>query len=97
MRQCPLCQAAYPPEATQVIKEWEGSQLVHMTCGGCGVAVLFLIVSTPLGMSSIGMLTDLVVADIQRLFHAPPISEEDLFAFHESIQSENAFRSLVKG
>lgn len=95
VRQCPLCQRAYRFKQMTIIESWDTNQFVHVRCDGCQVAMLLLLVSTPLGMSSIGMLTDLSADDVKHFRTAEPISEEDLFSFHESIQKRNIFDQLV--
>jgi len=97
MKTCPLCKAEYTKEALEIVEERTGTHLVHLTCSECQNAMLALIVVSKLGMSSVGMLTDLNATDAQRLHHKQAITEEQILDFHEYLnQYSKEFIHLLK-
>lgn len=97
MKTCPLCKAEYTKEALEVVDEGTGTHLVHLTCAHCQNAMLALIVVSKLGMSSVGMLTDLNAPDARRLYHKQAITEDQILDFHEYInQHSKEFIHLLK-
>lgn len=95
--QCPLCTQEYGNDGIRVLEECNGSQLLHMTCPKCSNAMLAMVVHTRMGLSSIGMLTDLSLPDAKRLHGKGPVSEDDILSFHLSMarrEKEKEFLSL---
>ena len=81
--QCPICQAKYEPFQAKVLEEGDGAHLVHVECTKCHGAVVAVIMSNQLGLSSVGMITDLTSQDVLRLKGGKPVSEDtvlDCFA-----------------
>ncbi len=95
MQECPLCGHGYEEDKVNLLEERADSHLVHITCGRCQNAILAMIVLSPIGISSVGMVTDLTARDVVRLRSKLPISEDDLLGFHELLhrpyQLENLF------
>ena len=88
MAQCPLCKKSYSGKETQIIDEKNGAHLVHITCPHCHQAVLALVVISQVGMSTVGMVTDLNREDVARLCKSDIISEDELLNFHTLLQRE---------
>lgn len=86
LKQCPLCTTEYGKDDLQVLDEEDGAQLVHVTCHTCKNAILAYIVESGLGLSSVGMLTDLTVLDVMRMQDKSPLSDDDM------ITMSHAFR-----
>jgi hypothetical protein len=82
MNNCPLCKRQHTPDAASVLVEKNGTHLVHITCPFCHNAVLAVIVVTPFGLSSVGMVTDLQASDVLRLRNSGSVSEDELLNFH---------------
>ena len=88
MNQCPLCKQQHTPEAANILLEKNGTHLVHITCPHCQNAVLAVIVVTPMGLSSVGMVTDLQAVDVLRLRHNDAISEDELLDFYTLLKNK---------
>lgn len=82
MNQCPLCKQQHTADAASILIEKNGTHLVHITCPFCHNAILAVIVISSIGLSSIGMITDLQAADVMRLCDSEAISETELLNFH---------------
>ncbi len=88
MAECPLCKQAYSEQKAKVIEEKNSAHLVHITCPHCLHSILALIIVSKVGMSSVGMVTDLNVNDVRRLKRLGPITEDELLNFYSLLQKE---------
>lgn len=59
-----------------------------MTCPHCSQAMLAVVMYTRLGMSSIGILTDLTAPDVGKFQNKEPISENDILTFHNILETK---------
>ncbi|MBI5221975.1 MAG: hypothetical protein HY980_00545 [Candidatus Magasanikbacteria bacterium] len=89
MNQCPVCKGAYQADRKNILEERGEAHLVHITCPHCHNAIMAVIVANPLGLSSVGMLTDLTASDVSRVYHLDSISEDELFAGHLLLKERN--------
>lgn len=97
MKNCPMCKNEYTREALELVEEGIGTHLVHLTCAICHNALLALIVVSRLGMSSVGMLTDLDAPDAKRLYRKTALGEESILDFHDYLKKHSKeFIHLLK-
>ncbi len=89
MKTCPLCKNEYTREAVELVEEGTGTNLVHLTCLFCHNAMLALIVVSKMGMSSVGMLTDLNAPDAKRLYRKNALGEESVLDFHDYLKKHS--------
>ena len=82
MNQCPVCKGAYRADQKNILEERNSAHLVHITCPHCLNSIVAVIVTTPIGLSSVGMLTDLTAEDVSRLSHRSSLSADEFFACH---------------
>jgi len=96
MRECPLCKQSYGTDRMQILEERHGAHLVHMTCTNCASAILALVLITPIGVSSVGMMTDLVYDDAKRFQSRRPFTEEDMLDFYTALHASEEERRLER-
>src|SRR5436190_22774009 len=77
---CPLCEQSYNPQQAKVLGEKEDSHLLHIQCGNCSNAIIALVLISSVGVSSVGMVTDLSYDEVNVFRNAPPISADDVIA-----------------
>jgi len=82
VRECPLCKTDYDLGDMVVLQEGENTHLVHATCPHCQNAILSLVMISPLGLSSVGVMTDLSPDDTLRLKDKKNISDDEVLDFH---------------
>lgn len=82
---CPVCHHQYNPIEAKVINETETAHLLYIKCRQCHAAILALVMANQMGVSSIGVITDLDSYEVTRFEQA--ISGDDVLDIHESIQS----------
>ncbi|MCF6276881.1 MAG: hypothetical protein L3J07_03500 [Candidatus Magasanikbacteria bacterium] len=97
MKHCPLCKQDYIVEKAKIVQKQNEAHLIHITCDNCENAVLVLLVISQLGVSSIGIITDLVLKDMQKFLLKNVITEDDLLNFHELLENKQSLfiKSLI--
>lgn len=88
LKTCPLCTCEYSQSDVQVLEEEEGLQLIHVTCASCQNAILAYIVESTVGLSSVGMLTDLTVTDVTRLRDTDPVGDNEVLALSQALRHD---------
>jgi hypothetical protein len=82
LRECPVCRAAYGKGRIDRLYIHKNVQLVHLTCPKCQNMLVAVLATSRMGVSSVGMLTDLNAADMLRTREEYPVSEDDVLDFH---------------
>jgi len=85
---CPLCGSSYTPLQTKVLGEKDDSHLLHIQCGNCSNAIIALIMMSSVGVSSVGLVTDLAHDEVDRFKSEPHISTNDVIDVHHLLQDE---------
>ncbi len=88
---CPLCESSYNPQQARVLGEKEDSHLLHIQCGNCANAIIALVLISSAGVSSVGLVTDLVFDEVNRFKQAAMVSTDDVIETHHLLQNEGAF------
>ena len=93
---CPLCSEQYQPFQASIVEEKEEAQLVHIKCRRCQSSIVALIVNGQLGLTSIGLITDLTSDDVKLFKDARALEEEDVFIAFEQFEraGEELYLSL---
>ena len=93
---CPLCESSYNPRQARVLGEKEDSHLLHIQCGNCSNAIIALVLISAVGVSSVGLVTDLDHEEVNRFKGAPAVSTDDVIEVHDILQNEEElFRRLA--
>ena len=87
MRECPVCSEEYEDDAVNVIEDTITSSMIHVTCESCQNAILALVLATPVGMSTIGILTDQSADDYERTEELGPVSEDTVLDLYRCLSS----------
>ncbi|NCS72026.1 MAG: hypothetical protein GW775_02015 [Candidatus Magasanikbacteria bacterium] len=96
VKACPVCKHSYHIDDAIIVDEYDGTELVHLTCSSCQSAMKVLLSSSHVGMSVLGMLTDLGADDIDYMRSSAMVTEDDVLSFHETLQKDAArFRSCL--
>jgi hypothetical protein len=85
---CPLCGSSYTPLETKVLGEKDDSHLLHIQCGNCSNAIIALIMMSSVGVSSVGLVTDLAHDEVDRFKAERKISTDDVIDTHYLLQDE---------
>ena len=84
---CPICETQTKAADARFLHEQENTHLLHLTCNKCGNAVLALVLLNSVGVSSIGLMTDLSVEDVWKLYRQQAVSADDVLDAHVRFSS----------
>jgi hypothetical protein len=87
---CPLCSDQFQPFQASIVEEKEEAQLVHIQCRKCQSSIVALIVNGQLGMTSVGLITDLTSADVERFKDAHPVTEQFVLDAYQQLRGKGA-------
>ncbi|MBI4281813.1 hypothetical protein HY625_03260 [Candidatus Uhrbacteria bacterium] len=93
---CPLCKKKYDPLEARIVVAEDGSELVHVECQRCRGAILAAVTNADVGMSVVGVVTDLSPDDLFRLRAREPVTSDDVLALHAAFSADHG-RSLLLG
>jgi hypothetical protein len=88
---CPLCESSYNPQQARVLGETEESHLLHIECGSCSNSLIALVLISSVGVSSVGLLTDLAYEEVHRFAALPSITTDNVIDIHEVLNDEASF------
>jgi hypothetical protein len=95
LRLCPLCQHEYGREAVRILAVESDNQLVHITCSQCRTAMLAIVMVSAVGLSSVGMITDLNAHDAEQAQQRTAFHSDEVLDFQELMESPQAFERLL--
>ncbi len=83
---CPVCGRDYKSDGKLVINK-NDARFVHFTCAHCQSHFMAMVMMMPKGMSTVGMVTDLSLKDVQKLYKLSPITVDETIEAHKFINS----------
>ena len=92
---CPLCDSHYNLMEARVLEEKEGASLIYIKCRKCQSSILALILNNPLGISSVGLVTDLNPEEVMKYRLASEVNENDILDIHQFLQKTDNLLELV--
>ena len=84
---CPLCNTHYNPNEAKVLEQREGAHLIHVQCGSCYSSIVAVIITGGIGVSSVGLITDLTGEDVIKFKDSEPVCEDDVIEAYEVLQN----------
>ena|SRR3990167_5500774 len=87
---CPLCSTHYNPSEAKVLEEKGGAHLIHVSCRKCSSSIVAVIMTGGIGVSSVGLITDLTGEDVLHFKDAKPVSSDDVIEAYELTRQRNA-------
>lgn len=74
-----------------MLGEENESHLLHIQCRKCLNALLALVFISPMGMSSIGLITDLSFDDALKFKEDGAVTADDVLSAYELLQDDETF------
>ena len=94
---CPLCGMKYNPAEAQVVAEKESAFLLYTSCKRCGSSVVATLIASPMGVSSVGLITDLTYKDVLKFMDANAVTTNDILGVYKWLNEfEGDIRSELK-
>lgn len=87
--ECPLCRATYEQTGVRLLREFGGTRLFHCSCQSCGRSMLALMLESSGWLSTVGLVTDLEIADALRLEQAEAITSDECIRLHRMIDQDS--------
>ncbi|MDX9893091.1 MAG: hypothetical protein RB292_01595 [Patescibacteria group bacterium] len=92
---CPVCGLPFDPLEARVIEERQTGHLLHIKCANCHSAILAVIVANSLGLTSVGLATDLSGEEVHLFKDAKPISSDDVLEVHQFLNREKVIIDYI--
>ena len=83
---CPVCSTKYHSAEITLLEEKDDRHLVYIRCKKCHTSVLALILANSLGISSMGLITDLTSDDAMKFRNQPGVSANDIIDIHQMLK-----------
>lgn len=93
---CPACNKEYRPAKMLLLDQQEKRSTLHLTCEGCGVSTLVYVSMSPVGVVSMGVLTDLEQSEAKRLFMGEAISSDEVLTVHRFLKEHRGVDELIR-
>ncbi|MBI2483367.1 hypothetical protein HYV74_04315 [Candidatus Uhrbacteria bacterium] len=71
-----------------MIEDRGDQHLMHIRCKKCAHSILALVLTSGMGVSSMGLLTDLAFEDVLKFRDAAPLTLDDVIGFHEHLEAQ---------
>lgn len=84
---CPVCSRDYKPKAGKLFINESEARFVHFTCHHCQSHFMAMVMMIPKGMSTVGMVTDLNLKDVQKLYKMLPITIDEAIEGHKTLNN----------
>lgn len=94
INKCPLCGKVYNLEHAYLFAEESAAQFVHITCNHCQSYFVAMILMLGQGLSSVGMITDLSLEDVKRLYKTSAITLDEALSGYQLMKTTH-FNSLI--
>lgn len=88
---CPLCHANFNPFKIKVLEERGDSHLLHTECQCCHSSVVILVLASELGVSSVGLVTDLMSDEIIKFKDSHEVNSDDVIELHRLLNKDVIF------
>ncbi len=85
---CPLCKARAPKVSVRFLEGNEGIHFAHLHCKLCKVGTMVLHYVGPLGVNSVGILTDLGFEEARKVFQKPPVAIDEVIECYRILEEE---------
>ncbi len=82
---CPICSTHYNPLAAQVLEERDDAHLIHVECRKCGSSIIALVLTGGIGISSVGLVTDLSGEEVLKFRNRESVRIDDVLAMHKEL------------
>lgn len=91
---CPLCHTHFNPLEAKILDEKGDSHLLHMECRGCHSSIVVLVLASELGVSSVGLVTDLKSDEVIKFKNLMEISCDDVLSVYKELNQKENFLAV---
>lgn len=84
---CPVCHYNYNQAEVKLLDELDNAQLIYIRCKNCNSAIVALVSINSIGISSIGLVTDLDGNEIQNFRELTEVSGDDVLSVYQALEN----------
>jgi hypothetical protein len=92
---CPLCNAHFSLASAKVLEERDDAHLVHIQCQKCSSFIVALVLANAMGVSTVGLITDLTSDDVSKFTSTARISANEVIDLYQTLQSGDRVTELL--
>lgn len=92
---CPLCNMQYNPLSAKILDERDDAHLVHVECRRCGSLIVALVLTGGIGISSVGLVTDLTSEDVLKFKEVGSMQIDDVIELHSAMEDDELLPNLI--
>ncbi|MFH1226130.1 MAG: hypothetical protein V1684_02525 [bacterium] len=93
---CPVCQNRYEQLEAKILEEREDACLIHLKCRRCSSSVVALVIANVLGVTSVGLITDLASEEVLKFKNLTPIGADEVIGIHQFLSADKeSFKQLM--
>ena len=85
---CSVCSLRYEPLEANILEEGENAHLIYIRCRRCQTSIIAILTAGSLGISSVGLITDLSGDDVLKFKSAKPINCDQVIEAHQFLVKE---------
>lgn len=86
---CPFCGTYYSSNNAKIILGKENFLLLHSRCQICGSSIIAALITNQIGVSSIGLITDLTFEDAVKFKENKAVSPDEVLDVYTIFESKN--------
>ncbi len=80
---CPVCNNRYEQVEAKILEEHDESYLIYLKCRNCSSSVVALVMTGMLGVTSVGLVTDLNSEEVIKFKQAKNVTADEVIAIHQ--------------
>ncbi|MFA6098277.1 MAG: hypothetical protein WCV50_01460 [Patescibacteria group bacterium] len=92
---CPLCNCSFSPTRAAIVCDEGHTQLLYVNCSQCRSSIVLLLIMGEVGVSSIGLITDLREPEVKIFKDTAPVSQNDIIDLHQLLTGKENFITLL--
>ena len=92
---CPLCENSYVPQDARCLGEKSDAHLLHITCGKCGTGMIALVLISNVGVTSVGLVTELTPIEVMLAKDAEAITTDDVITVHKLLELDAVYPRIL--
>ncbi len=91
---CPMCNTHYNPNEARILEQKDGAHLIHVECRRCYSSIVAVVITGGIGISSVGLITDLTAEDVLRFKNQESVTEDNVIEAYEYFKQGSMIQDL---
>jgi len=96
MGRCPVCNNRFDPADVKVLEDREDAYLIYIRCRHCQSSIVAVVTAGILGVTSIGLITDLDSEEIMKFKDSRQISSDEVIDLHQLLRQKRTIKEWLK-